>query len=125
MQAAHTSFANHRNPWTGQAMTKDNKPKAPAGKPIDLKLLSICDDEMPTERAKPVSKYEPLFSKMKIGQAIKCPAGSTAAKLANSLRTHADRHGIECVIKTMSDYGDGFGRVWLLAKDAPKLKRAA
>lgn len=93
MHTAHTTFANSRNPWTGQAMTKSNKPRA-AATLIDIGELSFSNDPIPAHRKVIGSKY-------------------------------AERKGLHCGIKTMSDYGDGFGRVWLLAKDAPKLKRAA
>jgi hypothetical protein len=120
-----TTFAKSRNPWTGQHMTKDNKPRASA-QLIDIASLSLSNDPIPTHRKVVGSKYDDFFASLKIGgPAIKCPAGTAASKLATALRKYAERQRWTCDIKTMSDYGDGFGRVWLIAKDAPKLKRAA
>ena len=125
MNTLHTAFAQSRNPWTGQTMTKHNKPRA-AATLIDIGGLSFSNDPIPAHRKVIGSKYDDFFAGVTVGgPAIKCPAGSAASKLATALRKFTERRGIACDIKTMSDYGDGFGRVWLLAKDAPKLKRAA
>lgn len=104
-------------------MTKLNKPKA-APTRIDPAELSICADPIPEHRTVIGSKYDAVFSNLKPGQALKCPPGAAPGKLATSLRKFIEKRGMNCDIKTMSDYGDGFGRVWLIAKEA-KLKRAA
>lgn len=102
-------------------MTKSNKGISL----IDPSTLTICDDPIPEARKSVGSKYDAIFSKMKPGKAIKCPAGA-AARLSGQLRKYVERNGMQCDIKTTDDYGDGFGRVWLLDKtEAPKLRRAA
>lgn len=107
-------------------MNKDNKPRAAASL-ISIEGLSFSDDPIPAHRKIVGSKYDEFFSGVKVGgPAIKCPGGTAAAKLATSLRKYVERRGMQCDIKTMSDYGDGFGRVWLLEKkESPKLRRAA
>jgi hypothetical protein len=108
-------------------MTKDNKPRA-ASTLIEVEGLSFSDDPIPSHRYVVGSKYDGFFAGVKVGgPAIKCPGGKAAAKIATALRKYTERKGIQCDIKTMSDYGDGFGRVWLLEKKAPPqpLRRAA
>ncbi len=113
--AMNTAFVNRRNPWTGQHVTKTNKPISPA-QHIDLGDLSICSDPIPEHRKLVGSKYDELFAKLKPGEAIKCPPGAAPARIATSLRKYLERNKIAADIRTCADYGDGKGRVWLLNK---------
>lgn len=72
----------------------------------------ICDDAMPGRRAKVVSKYAPLFSELKHGQAIKCSKADRGL-ISAALRNHVRAGHIEGVVHTTRDFGDGFARVWL------------
>ena len=83
--------------------------------------MVICNDPIPTHRASPGSKYEPLLSALKIGQAIKCEPGDYL-QLVNGLRSWIKRKQIKGTVRSMSNYGDGMARVWLVALPAKSLR---
>lgn len=87
----------------------------PSNAAVDLSKLSICDDPIPTYKSQPEGKYDALLANMKPGQAIKCPTGDID-RIANAIKKHIDRRHPNCVVRTMRDYGDGMGRVWMLPK---------
>lgn len=122
---AKTTFVGGINPFTGQpvaapekAMTTRIRPK-PATPTVDLGGLSICDDPIPEHRASPEGKYDALLSKLKPGQCIKCPS-SDVNRLANAIKKHVERKHPTCMVRSMQDYGDGLGRVWMLPRPEPK-----
>ena len=84
-------------------------------KPTDPATLEICDDPIPNHRASCGNKYESVFSKLKVGQAIKCQP-LEVARMSNSLRKWASDNKIKGNVRSMKDYGDGRGRVWLVEK---------
>jgi hypothetical protein len=115
-----TRFAKNKNPWTGEKMTKTNKPM----KAIDPSAVSICDDPIPTSRYTPEGKYTPLFSKLEYGKALKCPPG-TASAIAAALRKWLEDRKKPGTVRYQANYSeDGTGRVWLLEPEK-KLKVAA
>lgn len=123
---AKTTFVGGINPFIGQtvaapekAMTTRIRPK-PATPTVDLGGLSICDDPIPEHRALPEGKYDALLSKLKPGQAIKCPSADVN-RLANAIKKHVEKRYPDCMVRTMRNYGDGMGRVWMLPKPG-KLK---
>ena len=92
------------------------KANPPMKTPIhfDPSTLSICDDPIPTHRLIVDGKYKAIFQKLKVGQALKVNSKHTQT-VAGSLRTFvAGKHAV----KSVKDYGDGMGRVWLI--DLPK-----
>lgn len=82
---------------------------------IDLSALKLTNDPLPTVRVATGSKYEALFTQaMRAQQAIKTPAGR-AAGISNAARTWLRRHGhTNYTTRSVSDYGDGHGRVWIV-----------
>lgn len=115
-----TRFANRKNPWTGEKMTKTNR----ANKAIDPSALTICDDPVPAVRNSPQGKYTALFSQMEYGKALKCPPG-TASAIAAALRKWIEDRKKPGTVRYVGNYAeDGTGRVWLLAPEK-KLKAAA
>ena len=86
-------------------------------KPTDPSTLEICNDPLPAARASSGNKYEPLFKAMKLGQAIKCQP-TEVGRLGGALRKYVELHALNGTVKTIKDYGDGKGRVWLLAIEA-------
>ncbi len=85
---------------------------------IDIDKLSICDDPLPSKRTAPVSKYEPLFAKLKFGQAVKCESRD-AGRVKAALEKWAESKMLTGYkTKATSRYPkDGKGRVWLLAAE--------
>ena len=83
--------------------------------PINVADLSLCDDKLPEGRAKPGSKYDEIFAAaVKTGKTIKTPGG-TAASVSNLARTWLKRNGHhEMTTRSISNYGDGLGRVWFI-----------
>ena len=50
-----------------------------------------------------------------IAQCIKCPS-SDVNRLANAIKKHVERKHPTCMVRSMQDYGDGLGRVWMLPR---------
>ena len=122
MKFAHTvktTFANNRHPLTGVNMSAKSKPTLAA-----LESLEICDDPLPTHRTLPTGKYDTLLLTLKPGKAIKCKTDDVG-KVAAALRKLIDNGKVKGAVRTMANYGDGMGRVWLVALPAKALKVAA
>lgn len=85
----------------------------------DPSTIEICDDPIPGSRASCGNKYEAIFSNLKIGQALKCQP-IEVNRMSNGLRKWIQDKGIQGAVRSMKDYGDGKGRVWLLAVAEPK-----
>lgn len=83
----------------------------------DPATIEICDDPLPGSRASCGNKYEALFSNMKDGQALKCQP-IEVNRIANGLRKWIQDKKIKGAVRSMTDYGDGKGRVWLVAAPA-------
>ena len=118
MTTASTRFANGFNPFTGQKVT--NSPMTPSRKtpktnslPVDIDSLCICDDPFPAHRSRTDGKYTALLSKLKPGQSIKCQRADVD-RIANAIKKHIAQHHPACMVRTMRNYGDGMGRVWML-----------
>lgn len=91
---------------------------------INVKDLSLCSDPLPTGKMKPGSKYDAIFKDaLATGKTIKTPPGAAAA-VSNMLRTWLERNGHKTyTTRSVGNYGDGMGRVWLLnAKPAARAK---
>ena len=84
-------------------------------KRTDPSTLVICDDPLPTHRAVYGNKYAPIFKTMKLGQAIKCTP-SEVGPIALALRKFVEVNKLKAKIASTKDYGDGMGRVWLIAE---------
>ena len=83
---------------------------------VDPAALQICNDPLPDDHwsvATP-GKYDAKFALLKPGQALRCASGETQA-VARALRKYlAVRKLKHLAVRTMRDYGDGYGRVWLM-----------
>lgn len=91
-------------------------------KPTDPSTLEICNDPLPSHRASCGNKYEATIKAMKMGQAIKC-LPSEVGRVAGALRKFVENTKIAANVRTIKDYGDGKGRVWLMAAEpAPVVK---
>lgn len=103
-----TQFAGKKNIWTGQ-------PVKPA-KTIDPASLTISEDPVSDGRARVVSKFDPVFSKLQPGQCLICEP-EQAPKLNSALRKWLDNKGLTgAKTKAMTRYPtDGKGRVWRLS----------
>jgi len=85
----------------------------PAAKRTDAAALTICKDPIPSYRAVVGSKYAPIFAKLRPGEAIKCKP-EEVGRIANSLRKYIEQGHAKGAVKTIKNYGDGMGRVWLI-----------
>ena len=94
-------------------------------KPTDPDTLEICNDPLPAHRASPGNKYAAILLVLKIGQAIKCKP-EEVGRVSGAMRKHIDAHKIKATVRSSKNYGDGKGRVWMLAiEDAALQRRAA
>ena len=87
--------------------------KQPARR-TDPATIEICDDPIPSHRASCGNKYEAILSNLKVGQAIKCQP-SEVGRMSGALRKWVAEKNIKGAVRSMKDYGDGKGRVWLIA----------
>jgi len=108
-----------KNPPTIQtAWIKTSKP-ANAKSPTRLNVdeVEICDDPIPANRITSVqSKYKRYFEIVRANdrKAIKCHPGAVGS-IASGLRKYLERRGEKgkFTIRSVSNYGDGRGRIWL------------
>lgn len=132
-------FAGGVSPWAGlqqQAPKPEPQPKAmkkpappPALAPIKRKTrtdtngsrvdpgdLVIANDPLPGARLV-TNKYWPVFSKMQVGQNIRCKPDEVQAigqALRKYIQVHNIKHGgVLCRSLTQTSHPDGVGRVWL------------
>ena len=128
-----TTFANGINPWTQIKQPTEKQPmkkKAPikTGNRIDATELEIASDPLPTVRLV-TNKYWPLFSKLKVGQNIRCQP-SDVQPIAQALRKYIEAHkvtekGKPVRVITQSNAPDGIGRVWLVEGEPKSTLKAA
>jgi len=107
-------------PLTGATM----KPKNAKVDHVDTSKIEICSDPLPESRALPGSKYEAVFKGLKMGQSLKCQPDDVG-KVSAALRKWIELNHLQGNVRSMKDYGDGMGRVWMLALPAKALKVAA
>lgn len=91
---------------------------------VDTSKIEICSDPLPESRALPGSKYEAVFKGLKMGQSLKCQPDDVG-KVSAALRKWIELNHLQGNVRSMKDYGDGMGRVWMLALPAKALKVAA
>lgn len=96
-------------------------PKAYAA--LQVEKMSLCDDPIRHNRLPTGSKYDALFAEaLKTGKAIKTPGGE-ATPLSNVARGWLKRHNHDGItLRSVNNYGDGFGRVWFI-KDETTTKK--
>ena len=92
-------------------------------KPTDPATLEICNDPLPTHRASAGNKYAEILKAIKPGQCIKC-SPEEIGRVQGAMRKFVQTHNINATVKTIKNYGDGKGRVWMLPVEK-KLKVAA
>lgn len=121
MTRAKTTLVKPLWPTVSPA-AKGKKTKAGTVKPAEIGCgdeLAICDDPPPRTTLGPrTSKYADRFEKMKVGQCLKC-SPEKVGTVASAMRAWLQRTGKSDhqAVVSVSDYGDGKGRVWLVAKD--------
>lgn len=104
--AIQTKFTGNISPFTGKS-TKQSVL-------VDTTTLKIVDDAYKPERARMAGKYDPIFSTMKFGQAVKCDP-KEASKIATAMKKWAEKTKTKIVVRATSSYHeDGQGRVWML-----------
>lgn len=121
MTRPKTTIVN--SPWSALAQKsskKNTKSKTPKrAEPVCVDELVVCDDPPPrTTLGQRASKYAERFEKLKVGQSLKCDTKNVTI-VAGAMRAwlkRSGRDGHQAVV-SVSDYGDGKGRVWLVAKD--------
>lgn len=83
----------------------------------DIAALQITDDPITPATKIGGDKYSHLFSKMKLGQSIKCRPDD-APKVAGAMRKWVKEQGTGAIVRAVSKYpADGLGRVWMLKPD--------
>ena len=89
--------------------------KNPFEKQFEVSDLVICKDPIPSSRVYTKYKYDPIFSKMKKGEALKCP-GDRVDSVAAALRSFIKRNNMKAIAKATPFYSEQLptGRVWLL-----------
>lgn len=87
-------------------------------KRTDPATIEICNDPIPSHRASCGNKYEAILSALKVGQCIKCQPAEVG-RMSGALRKWVQDKKIKGAVRSMKDYGDGKGRVWLVAVTAP------
>lgn len=91
--------------------------------PFDLAKCEIADDPLPTGRITTDGKYKAVFESLKPGQCVKVPPDQVN-RIANAMRKHIEQFSDKTrfVTRSVKNYGDGLGRVWLI--ELPKKLKA-
>lgn len=121
MTTAKTRFANGINPFAAPPAPIQTKREKLVNRPVDFARLSMCDDPMP-EHKKPdkrTSKYAPMLERMQAGKCVKCPRENVSFLVKNMSRL-VNKHYPGYVLRSVMDYGDGMGRVWLMPSSEKK-----
>lgn len=102
-------------PWDGLKPQPGASKKRPPSAHKRSGELVPCNDPPPTSTLGPrTSKYTKIFESLSIGGGLKCDIGQTGP-VANAMRTWIKKAGRKGVgVISVSDYGDGKGRVWLV-----------
>ena len=117
MTKPKTTLAN--SPWpTLTPPSKGKKTRSGTVKPAEIESgdeLVICNDPPPSSTLGPrVSKYYAKFEGLLVGQCLSC-SKEKASPVANAMRAWIKKTGRKGVgVISISDYGDGKGRVWLV-----------
>ena len=86
---------------------------------IDPTALSFTDEPYRGRIRQDTSKYAEIFSQAKPNKRLRCPRG-TAARIASQFKKWLEKSGTkEPVVRSVENYGDGFGGVWWI-KEAEK-----
>lgn len=100
-----TKFANGKNPFTG---ARENAPQV-----VDVATLKIVNDEFRTDKSRTAKKYDGVFEKMKLGQAVSC-LPRDVDRVAHAMRKWIRVNDKKAIVRAISNYDDGLGRVWML-----------
>ena len=100
-----TKFANGKNPFTG---VSENHVKI-----VDVATLKIVNDEFRTDKSRTAGKYDAVFSKMKLGQAVTC-LPQDVPRVSQAMRKWSQAHKKTIQVRAIKVYDDGMGRVWML-----------
>ena len=97
--------------------------KLKAGVKAALAQIEITNEQfVPSQRARAVSEYAPLFENLKFDQRIKCPV-EFVDRVAKGLHTWILQNHPEIkrpVIRTRKQMDDGMGGVWWLEGETQK-----
>lgn len=83
---------------------------------VDPSLIEITNDPLPPKKIIQ-SKYADIFKRMRFGQRIKCPPEAVDAVRA-ALEKHLKTMDSKAIVKSVKNYGDGYGGVWATFKDS-------
>ncbi len=88
---------------------------------IDPSALSIVDEPYTDGRARPISKYEAIFSELPQNQRLRCPDG-TASRLSAQLKKWLAGKGHKgAIVRAKERCDDGQGGVWwMLPEEKPR-----
>lgn len=119
-----TSFVNGINPFAAPPAPPapaQAKREKPVNLPVDFSQLSMSNDPLPAHKqsAKRMSKYAPMLERMKAGECVKCPC-ENVVHLVKSMSRLINKHYPGYMLRSVMDYGDGMGRVWLLPRSEKK-----
>lgn len=107
--------------------TTDYQPPADdAALPADLAHLQICHNEpLPSPAARGVSKYAPVFERMKFGDSIKIADPKEKDRIVKAMQKFLALRDIEGHARACSNYaGTGYCRVWLMPGSSRSSSRA-
>lgn len=92
----------------------DQQPNRAPKQHRDISRFVICDDPVLPRRVIADSIYGKLFSELKPGKCIKCDT-KDVGPTCNALRKYVEEKKLSGVaVRSTRDYGDGFGRVFLV-----------
>jgi hypothetical protein len=95
------------------------RPTRPNQHMIDPGALQICADPLPGGHWSSANgKYWEKFDQLKPGEALRCNPADVPA-VSHALRKYLGAKQLKgMAVRTMRNYGDGFGRVWLMGVGA-------
>ena len=117
-----TTFAGKTNPFTGERVKARPSRSRKTDAVILTSSLEIRSDPVPPTRPSIGFKYEPVFSKLRPGQCVRCKT-SEVGTVSGSLKKYLKMKNKPGMVKATTRYVDptngeedkGYGRVWLLA----------
>jgi hypothetical protein len=84
---------------------------------VDPSLIEITNDPLPPKKIIQ-SKYADIFKRMRFGQRIKCPPEAVDAVRA-ALEKHLKTMDSKAIVKSVKNYGDGYGGVRAILSGEP------
>ena len=76
--------------------------------------MKRCKDPYRPGRLIQQRKYDELFKDIEEGACFRCPDTKTMGTVAQALRQHLKRNGIQGIVRQKANNDDGVCRVWLV-----------